>query len=365
MTDTLDAPFVIDIAAPPVLQPAQYVIGARSLLMDRAVPLPEILVIPPRRSQESHLTLSYDGRPGKLEPTGSWKRQLSERVKLAKRPGKGVPILDLRPIGPNNWSHALNIAFPLALMVRDRFRDAGLPDPVFVCPGKMSGRIVELFERFDLTVLCTSGAVKGAVIVADPVDPNEQVLAHFRDWIAPHADGMRALIAEGAGEIPDRVFLDRRDGRTLANGDAVRGFLEDRGFSTIYPEDLSLAQQCALLCTPSQIVAIHGAGIAPLMFRQPGAGPFRFVEILTPGHMTVYFKKFTDGLPADYRMLRGRPTAKMSAAAYDLTTSFADYAGAFSLAPFEVDLSTLNLALGPEPIETMLTSGEPLEYADL
>lgn len=365
MPEAPDAPFVIDIEAQPTVQAAEYVIGARSLLMDRAVPLPEIIVIPPRRSGQSHLRLSYDGSAGKLEPIGSWKRKLAESVKLSKRPGRGVPILDLRPIGPNNWSHALNIAFPLALMVRDRFRSEGLADPVFVCPAKMPGRIMELFERFDLSVLCTSGAVKGSLIVADPADPNEQVLCHYRDWIAPHAEGFRALIAEGAGEIPDRVFLDRRDGRTIANGDAVRGYLEERGFSTVYPEDLSLAQQFALLCTPSQIVAIHGAGIAPLMFRQPEAGPFRFVEILTPGHMTVYFRKFTQGLPGDFRMLRGKPSAKMSAAAYDPATEFTDYARTFSLAPFEVDLATLDLALRPERIEDILAAGEPLDYADL
>lgn len=362
---TAEAPFVIDVHASPTDQPAHYVIGSRSFLTDRAVPLPEILVIPPRRAGVSDLKLRYDGARRTLASIGSWKRRLYETVRLAKRPGKSMPVLDLRPIEPGNWSHALNIAFPLALMVQDRFRAEGLADPVFIFPAKVAGKIIELFERFELKCLCTSGRVKGALIVADPVNPNQQILHHYRSWIAPYADQFRALIAEGAEGIPDKVFLDRRAGRCLANGDLVRDFLHERGFTTCYPEDFSIAQQFALLGTASQIVAIHGAGIAPLMFRQPEAGPFRFVEILSPGHMTVYFEQFTRSLPADYRMLRGRPTAKMSATALDLETTVEEYAQNFSLAAFEVDLTSLELALRPERIEQLLWAGGPLEYKDL
>ena len=159
---------------------------------------------------------------------------------------------------------------------------------------------------------------------------------------------MRALIDEGRREnLPDKVFLDRRDGRCLANGAAVRKYLGEQGFTTVYPEDLSLAGQVALLCTASEIVAVHGASIAPLMFRQPEAGPVRFVEILSPGHMIFYFRHFLKGLPGEYRAVRGRPTAKMAAAALDLGTTVQAYAESYSLAEFELDLTSLDLALRP------------------
>lgn len=359
-----DSPFVIELETPPFDHAPLYVIGARSYLTDRAVPLPEIIVLPGRRSAETRAVLRYDGQRSQLEARGSWKRRLYEASQPVTQIDPHQPVLDLRPIEPNNWSHALNIAFPFALMVRDRLREAGLKDPVLVCPAKMSGKIVALFERFGLNCLCTSGRVEGEWIHCDPPDPNQQALVHFRDWLRPHAKELGALIDEGREGLPDKVFLDRRDGRCLANGDAVRDFLGKRGFTTIYPEDLGMAEQVALLCTATDIVAIHGAGIAPLMFRQPDETAFRFVEILSPGHMTAYFRHFIKGLPGDYRAIRGRPTPRMAAAANDLGTTVQNYSDGYSLAEFELDLTALELALRPEPIQDLLWSGAPLDYTE-
>lgn len=358
-------PFEIALDAVPPVQAPQYVIGARSYLTDRSVPLPEIVVIPARRAPECPAVLRYDGVRRRLPAVGSRRRKLVAALQPAKRLAADVPVMDLRPLSPANWSHAFNIALPLALMVRDRLTAEGLSSPVFICPQKMPAKILGLFSHFGLECLCTSGRVSGALIRSEPDYPHAQSLYQFRQWLAPHKARIDALISAGAPGTPDRVFLDRRDGRALSNGAAVRAFLEAQGFVTVYPEDLSLAQQVALLCTASDIVAIHGAGIAPLMLRQPEAGPFRFVEILSPGLVMVYFRAFTEHLPADYRMIRGRPTSEMGKTAYDIEAGITDFAARFAMTPFEVDLATLELALRPERIEDLLWAGEPLDVPQL
>ena len=59
---------------------------------------------------------------------------------------------------------------------------------------------------------------------------------------------------------------------------------------TIYPEDLSPQEQLKLFTDAEQIVGIHGAGMAPLLYRDTNKPSLKLVEILSPGHMTNFFR---------------------------------------------------------------------------
>lgn len=162
---------------------------------------------------------------------------------------------------------------------------------------------------------------------------------------------IRNLLEGKTSDLPRRFFLDRRKGRHLLNGDAVRQELAEQGFTTVYAEDLSLEEQLALFMRAEDIVAIHGAGLAPILYRTAEDGPFRLIEILSPGHMTLMFRALATELPVDYRAIRGNPDGRMFADAYRVTDTVSPFIGQHSLEPFFLDLSALKLALQGRSIE--------------
>ncbi|MFT3733882.1 MAG: glycosyltransferase 61 family protein [Rhodocyclaceae bacterium] len=71
---------------------------------------------------------------------------------------------------------------------------------------------------------------------------------------------------------PERVFLGRRDmqWRRLANEAEISAWLATQGFVTIYPENLSLAEQIALFRSARYLVTPNGSALLNLMFAEPG-----------------------------------------------------------------------------------------------
>ncbi len=63
----------------------------------------------------------------------------------------------------------------------------------------------------------------------------------------------------------DKIFINRRSGRTLSDKSAERS-IKERGFHEIFLEDYSLPEQITLLRSAREIVAIHGAGLTNLVF---------------------------------------------------------------------------------------------------
>ncbi len=85
-------------------------------------------------------------------------------------------------------------------------------------------------------------------------------------------------ISVGKGELPvespqGRVFLARRNmhWRRLLNEEEICEALGRLGFVTIYPEDLTLAQQIAMFNSARWIVAPNGSALLNLIFAQPGS----------------------------------------------------------------------------------------------
>lgn len=81
-----------------------------------------------------------------------------------------------------------------------------------------------------------------------------------------------------------RILVSRRDARRrkIVNEDALRAVLEPRGFETVRFEDLTIAQTASLVSEASHIVAPHGAGLANLIFANPGT---RVLELFS-GHIS-------------------------------------------------------------------------------
>ena len=79
----------------------------------------------------------------------------------------------------------------------------------------------------------------------------------------------------------DRVYLSRQDAATrkLSNEDALIALLERHGFTTFRTEKMSFEDQRNLFHNAKAVVAVHGAGMANILFCPSGTHVF---EIFSP-----------------------------------------------------------------------------------
>jgi hypothetical protein len=94
------------------------------------------------------------------------------------------------------------------------------------------------------------------------------------------------------------LYVTRRgaDMRRLQNEGEVSGYLEDRGFATIRPEDYSLTEQARLFDSAQVVVAQHGAALANLIYMRDGA----VIEIFSSSDMPQYYTQCARTLGLEY-----------------------------------------------------------------
>jgi capsular polysaccharide biosynthesis protein len=76
-----------------------------------------------------------------------------------------------------------------------------------------------------------------------------------------------------AGPTPPRVFLARKPGlwRRMVNDEAIERIAREHGLAVVYPEELSFAQQVALIRGATHVVAPEGSALLLMYFARPGA----------------------------------------------------------------------------------------------
>ncbi len=91
-------------------------------------------------------------------------------------------------------------------------------------------------------------------------------------------------------KFPQKFYIDRSDSksnhrylRKVLNEDEVKNFLINKGFSIIALSELSFLDQINLFHNAKEIVGLHGAGFANLIFSKPGTFVLEFKsEIAAP-----------------------------------------------------------------------------------
>lgn len=328
------------IIAPDTVPPGR-IVTARSYLIDRFVPDVEIIVR--AKTQKAGGTLAW--RIGDLAATPPLRPGRLKSV-LPFRPGRqtapeGRWILDLRDKSPENWAHFLNNHIPLVFGAAEA---AGLDatEAVVILPKAIPGYILDAAAFFGLTALATDDVVTGYGLEVE-VTPWTAIRAIRHRWV--HLPGPRGAIealggAKTAVALPRKAFLSRKDTRVLSNSAEIEPILAARGFETIYPETLSVADQFRLFRRAEEMVAIHGAGLAPLLYCDPGHVPRRLVEILPCGHMTDVYRAMAAQVGCRWVGVRGRIKPEYVRPAYTLEEPFK----AYSLDAFEIDPASLEEA---------------------
>ncbi|MEJ1341017.1 MAG: glycosyltransferase family 61 protein [Candidatus Sedimenticola sp. (ex Thyasira tokunagai)] len=323
-----------------------WLIGPETYLIDRAVPGCEFIRLPNVRTLPGLLQLDISDKVtlctsicmGRLASLRSFlKSRLFGRKILGEK-----YVIDLRMQAPENWAHAFTNHLPLSLLAKSLLEKEGISDFILIFPADISEKILQLFVLSGFRVIASDDAIE-AKQIALSVSPWISVRGERHSIIARglRSSELASVLDQYNGPRYKKIFFARRDTRRLQNESQISKYLDTLGYKKFYPEDYSLIEQIALLSYADNIVAVHGAGLGPLIIR--GAlndQPFSLVEIFSPAHMTDVFRVMTCQLGGKWIGVRGRIWPSLVKYAY------MDGIEKCSLNDFYLDLKSLKIALG-------------------
>lgn len=152
-------------------------------------------------------------------------------------------------------------------------------------------------------------------------------------------------------ETYERVFVSRRGSRSLINNDEVTKFLEERGFKTLYFEDLSLEEEWSIARNAKEAVVVHGAASSNFILNRvglrdnaaPGSG-LKLIELMSPAWNFYENRYMTNALNGKWCCVRGQITPQMLDALDFSKTTPNSQKSPFKDS-FRVDCQTIQMAL--------------------
>ena len=104
--------------------------------------------------------------------------------------------------------------------------------------------------------------------------------------------------AEWDTVLPRKIFIHRKGARSICNEAAVNRVLSDKGFQLVTLEELSLGEQIRLFFHAKVVVAVHGAGLANVVFCKPGT---RVVELMPSAWAMPCYWSISRHVGLDYK----------------------------------------------------------------
>jgi hypothetical protein len=290
---------------PPYHYAGTWLIGATTHAVDRFIADVERIFLPEQDHVGGTINFSLSGSPVQIGPTdpGSRKLRMKYRIRSPRSIDLGDKIFfDVRANSYFNWSHQVNFFLSLALAARSR-----VEAPItIILPGRMPRAAFDLYRQFGFEVVSTDGAINGrnfgwSVSHIEVVPSGRRQL--IGGFMSRHQDDAAVF---PSFDLPAKVFLSRRGTRSLTNEAEIDDVLSARGFSKVYAEDLGVPEQFALLRQADEVVAIHGAGLAPLQYRSLSRRPIRLIELAPAGIVTRWFGIMCEQVGGKYIAVRGR-----------------------------------------------------------
>lgn len=321
--------------------PENLIVAAEGYFLDRFTPSCELITLPEGKVAGGRLAWSKETFSATPPISSSrFRRALKKKTNEEDLP-KDACMIDLRGHNPENWAHFLNNHLPLTFFAAQQ---SGIPPTQLfaILPSNTPEFIKGAADLFGLKALYTDNIVNsyGLNIEMTPWTGQRAARAKWArlDW---PTQVISRLKPSAGVELPKKVFLSRRKERSIINDSEIEGFLQQEGYKTVYPEDLSPSDQILLFQNAEEMVAIHGAGLAPLLYCTPDLGLRRLIEIMPVGHMTGVFRIIANQVGCKWIGVRGRLKAKYVNSAYDLTKPHTKH----SLDNFEVDPVSLRYAI--------------------
>ncbi len=246
-------------------------------------------------------------------------------------------VLDMRINSPQNWAHAITNHLALSLLIKDLLKDID-KKLVVIFPANISSKILDVFRLSGFSCQATDSGVKG-YICKFSLSPWISIRGERCEVIRSGLKSTELVAQVEASEIKeDKIFLSRRDKRTITNESEVVDYLEARGFKTLYAEDYTPIEQIAYIANASQIVSVHGAALGPMIVRSALTEPknYKLIEIFSPAHVTNVWRMIASQQGAPWAAVRGRVWPELVQDKADFVTNMRN---------FEVSLDSLQSAI--------------------
>ena len=328
--------------------PQSMMFGYPSRLMDTWVPsieclsmtgfsVPASLTSLSVKAGESEMPCDHRGIKGwRARARAGIKKRFCRRIRTIEL--EEQVTYDARYVYQGNVAHIIQHVLPHLLLAAEVMEEEwGEAKPIAVVLPKNPLLIArQVYDCLKIPTVITDGAVRGQMLT---------IKADEFAGLLPLVG--RVPIKDFDETTPRRVFISRRDSRTLVNEGEVTEFLASKGYEHFYFEDIPLGQQWSIMRNATDIVAIHGAALGALAFKgvQPGdceatESWFRLTELFGAGFIVDCFRRYCGVLGGSWVGVRGRITPQIIR---DIDFKGKNMRHAFD--PFMVDLGCLERAL--------------------
>ncbi len=279
----------------------------------------------------------------------------------------GRLVFDTRYETDTNIGHYIVDTIPKILAARKAI-SAELGDDVeihAVLKERTSQLSRESFANLSIPVVCTEADVVGRIVRIREVAPQTwsngtsfssggtmierlpEMYASFRE---------RALGTKPGGA--EKIFVSRKSSRTIENEAEITSLLKAHGFERYYFEtgELSVIEQWQVMAGAREIVAIHGAGLTPLIFNGHGlAQPrgdlsgLRIVELHGAGYFVDFNRRLAAVMNAHWCGVRGRISPQIVRDLDDRGGGRVHQSSSFRVDPEALELALKYSALAGQP----------------
>lgn len=308
--------------------PCGIVLGHRTHLLDAWLKIPEKIILPEVKTTGGRFDLEIiNGSTNDLD----YFRPNKNPLKILKRQHttniSNQVIFDARYEVDSNISHYLLDTLTRILIAKDLMNKNGMQDTeiIVILKENPSQLAKNFFKTLNYQTIETESNIQG-LIVQHKIHPSnstiENIISYpdfgFFDTTKYAFENILQYRPSYNSQLGEKVFISRKNSRTIENEDEIEKILSEYGFKKVYFEDgkLSLAEQWAIVSEAKEIVAIHGAALSSLIFNhiknfdtsKNDLPKTKLIEIFGPGFFVGYFRSMASTLGINWIGVRGKIT---------------------------------------------------------
>lgn len=218
---------------------------------------------------------------------------VDQAIKLFKRTKTLIrePIILYKTRRDQNFFHFLTQQVPSTLLALQHCKEAGIRASI-LRPKTLSTFEVEFLSTLGVPIVTELNSIVQASLVVLP-RVGDATIIHESDLglIQYWKDNLRDTVQQHKPTFSTRVFISRsKSTRYSLNDELIEKFIKTIGFSIINTEKMALLDQIEIFSKCQVLVAPHGAGMANMVFMQPGS---KIVELNTAGFVNIFVKSLS------------------------------------------------------------------------